>query len=244
MTPTWLTIFLDLPVARHEAGTHFWQAATGYDVSASRGPNGEFATLVPPVGDPHLRLQRTDAREPGVHLDLHVGDVDRAVTDAVDLGATVVAFPGHAVLRSPAGFTFCLVEATSTMAAAPPADWSTHASRVDQLTLDIAYDAWAAEQAFWSALTGWSVRAGSMPEFARLDTPSDLPVRMLLQRLETGATHGHVDVATDDRGREVARLESHGARVVRYTARWTVLTGPDGSTLCVTDRRPETGLLS
>ena len=46
-----------------------------------------------------------------------------------------------------------LVPAASAEAA-PPADWGTHRSRVDQLTIDIAHDAWDAEQAFWSGLTG------------------------------------------------------------------------------------------
>jgi hypothetical protein len=243
MTPSWLTIFLDLPAARHEQGARFWQAATGYGLSPTRGEHDEFATLVPPTGDAHLRIQRTAADEPGAHLDLHVADLDLAIAHAEGQGAELVARPGHAVLRSPAGFGFCLVTAAGS-GATPPTDWGTHRSRVDQLTVDIAYDAGEAEQAFWSGLTGWQVRRGSMPEFARLGTPADLPVRILLQRLEEGETHGHVDVATDDRGREVARLETHGATVARTEAGWTVLTGPDGSTLCVTDRRPETGLLT
>jgi hypothetical protein len=244
MTPSWLTIFLDLPAARREQGARFWQAATGYGLSPSRGEQHEFATLVPPTGDAHLRIQRTGAEEPGVHLDLHVADVDLALAHALDRGAELVARPGHAILRSPAGFVFCLVTATGTERTTPPTDWGTHRSRVDQLTVDVAYDAWEAEQSFWSGLTGWQVRRGSRPEYARLGTPAELPVRILLQRLDEGETHGHVDVAADDRGREVARLESHGARVTRRERGWTVLTGPDGSTLCVTDRRPETGLLS
>jgi hypothetical protein len=243
MTPTWLTVFLDLPAARHERGTLFWRAATGASLSPARGEHDEFATLVPPAGDAHLRIQRTAADVPGVHLDLHVADLDGAVAEARDRGAELVARPGHAVLRSPAGFPFCLVPAASAEAA-PPADWGTHRSRVDQLTIDIAHDAWDAEQAFWSGLTGWPVWSGSRPEFTRLGTPAELPVRILLQRLDEGGTHGHVDVATDDREREVARLETHGAQVARREAHWTVMTGPDGSTLCVTDRRPETGLLS
>jgi hypothetical protein len=246
MTPSWLTIFLDLPAEQHEGGARFWQAATGYGLSPSRGAQDEFATLVPPRGDAHLKLQRTDGDRAGVHLDVHVADLDRAVGDAEARGAELVARPGHAILRSPAGFVFCLVpdDGREAAEATPPTDWGTHRSRVDQLTVDIAHDDWEAEQAFWSGLTGWPVRRGSLPEFARLGTPAELPVRILLQRLDEGETRGHVDIATDDRDREVTRLESHGADVVRRARGWTVLTGPEGSTLCVTHRRPETGLLS
>ena len=239
--PFWLTIFLDLPAERHERGTAFWQAATGYGLSPSRGEQDEFATLVPPDGDAHLKLQRTAADQPGVHLDVHVRDLDEAVAEATAQGAELLARPGHALLRSPAGFVFCLVTEPNQRAA-PAADWGTHRSRVDQLTVDIAPDAWGPETAFWSHLTGWAVRTGSRPEFARLDTPAELPVRILLQRRGHGGTSGHLDIATDDRAREIARLEGHGAARLRDGDGWTVLTGPDGSTLCVTDRRPDTGL--
>jgi hypothetical protein len=241
MAPYWLTIFLDLPADRHDAGTRFWQAATGYGLSAARGDQGEFATLVPPAGDAHLKLQRTGGGEPGTHLDLHVADLDAALGHAIEQGAELVARPGHAVLRSPAGFVFCLV-GEADAEPAPPADWGTHRSRVDQLAIDVAHDAWDAETAFWSGLTGWHVQRGSMPEFARLATPAELPVRILLHRLDDGTTHGHVDIAADDRGQEVERLTAHGADQTRRHAEWTVMTGPDGSTFCVTDRRPDTGL--
>ena len=242
MVPSWLTIFLDLPAAQHERGVDFWRAATGYDLSPTRGEHDEFSTLVPPVGDAHLKLQRTSASVPGVHLDVHVDDLDRAVAQASEHGARLLAQPGHAVLRSPAGFVFCLVTEPNAEPA-PPSGWGAHRSRVDQLTIDIAYDAWETETEFWSGLTGWPVLRGSRPEFARLGTPAELPVRILLQRLDDGATKGHVDIATDDRSREVERLTAHGAEPVRPGAGWTVMTGPDGSTFCVTDRLPDTGLL-
>jgi hypothetical protein len=54
-----LTIFLDLPDASHPAGSEFWRAATGYGPSQSRGVLGEFAILVPPDGDAHLRTHDT-----------------------------------------------------------------------------------------------------------------------------------------------------------------------------------------
>src|SRR3954469_3700280 len=83
---SWVTAFLDLPPAVHEAGTRFWAAVTGYAVSPARGDDGEFTTLLPPVGDPYLKLQRTGAGgaevtgprgPPGLHLPTAPGPAAR-----------------------------------------------------------------------------------------------------------------------------------------------------------------------
>ena len=238
----WLTLFLDVPEAGHEAAREFWSAASGYGLSPSRGDDGEFATFLPPSGDAHLRLQRIGAWDFRVHLDLHVDHLDAAVEHAVAAGAELIARPGHAVLRSPAGFVFCLVPAHGESRAAEPAEWDGHRSRPDQLAVDVAHDAWDREQRFWSDLTGWAVVPSSRPEFARLRTPAAFPVRILLHRLGTGATSGHLDLATDDRTAEVERLGRLGAVAAGGGPGWTVMTGPDGSAFCVTDRDPDTGL--
>jgi hypothetical protein len=244
MKPVWLTAFVDLAAVDHAAGTAFWQAATGSRLSPSRGAHGEFATLLPPSGSPWLRLQRV-ASTSGTHLDLHVTDLDEAVDHAVAVGATLVARPGHAVLRSPAGYPFCLV--TSRESALPePVAWPDgHLSRVDQLSIDIPAAAYETEIAFWRDLTGWPVVPNAtLPEFTRLTTPPTMPLRILLQRLGDGVVGGHLDVATSDRPREVARLEALGATVTGEGRHWTVLGSPAGTALCVTDRNPIVGLLS
>ncbi|MBO0842210.1 MAG: VOC family protein, partial [Nocardioides sp.] len=58
MSPTWLTLFIDLAPDEHALGTTFWLGTTGYTLSPVRGEHGEFTTLVPPHGDDHLRIQR------------------------------------------------------------------------------------------------------------------------------------------------------------------------------------------
>ena len=58
MTVKWLTAFLDFPAASFETGATFWSRVTGSSVSAARGERGQFATLIPPEGDPFLRLQQ------------------------------------------------------------------------------------------------------------------------------------------------------------------------------------------
>ncbi|GAA1871340.1 VOC family protein [Myceligenerans crystallogenes] len=241
--PRWLTLFLDIPAANHEAGCAFWQAATGHAMSSPRGTHGEFATLVPPAGDAHLRIQSIRTGEFRVHVDLHVDDLDAAVEHALAVGAHLVARPDHAILRSPAGFVFCLVTGHGGTTRATPANWGDHRSLPDQLTVDVAHDAWEREKTFWSELTGWTVAPSARPEFARLRTPPTLPVRVLLQRLDDGATTGHLDIATDHRAAEVARLTRLGARELSGGPSWTVMTGPDHSIFCVTDRDPATGLL-
>ena len=44
----WLTIFLDFPAGSFDPGVAFWGAVTGYGLSAARGADGQFATLMPP----------------------------------------------------------------------------------------------------------------------------------------------------------------------------------------------------
>lgn len=98
----WTTGFLDGPDRRAEP---FWQAVTGSTLSGRRD-GSRFATLLPPAGDPYLRVQLTGP-PPGCHLDLHVDDVPAGTHGAVALGAAVVADHGSlVVLRSPAGLVF------------------------------------------------------------------------------------------------------------------------------------------
>lgn len=241
---SWLTVFVDLVPAEHEAGLRFWEGLTGDQRSAARGEHDEFVTLLPDEGAAHLRVQRAGGAS-GVHLDLHVTDLDAATECAVAAGAMVVARPGHVVLLSPAGFGFCLVRPLDGAVRTPPRRWPDgHRSIVDQLTIDVAADAWADECRFWGQLTGWTVASSSRPEMARLHTPATMPVRVLLQRLGDGPTGGHLDIATDDRDAEVGRVLALGATVTARHEHWTVLAPPAGPALCVTPRDPATGLLA
>ena len=239
---TRLTFFLDLAPEDHAAATSFWQAATGYDPSSSRGEHDEFASLLPPAGDDHLRLQRLGAGPSRTHLDVHVDDLAAAEAHALSCGATVLRSGAYVSLLSPGGYPFCLVTAPAGAPSRPTTWPDGHCSRAEQLCLDIAPSAYDAECAFWAALTGWPTRYTG-GEFTRLRVPEELGTRVLLQRLEQeeGAVRGHLDVATDDRPAEVARLEAVGATVERANDEWTVLRPPAGPVLCVTDRDPETG---
>ncbi|MEW1953378.1 VOC family protein [Terrabacter sp. NPDC080008] len=249
---SWLTAFLDLPPDVHAVGTRFWAAVTGYAVSPPRGDEAEFTTLLPPVGDPFLKIQRTGCGEgptdPGVHLDLHVASAPESAARAEGLGAQVVdrSEHGYVVLRSPGGFTFCFVH-EQLLERPLPTRWpQQHESIVDQVALDIPAGDYDGECGFWSALTGWPVRRSvSRPELRHLVRPDGIPLRLLLQRLDaaSGPVTGHVDLACDDRPTEVHRHVGLGATVVAdHGGGWTTLRDPAGLLYCVTDRDPRSGL--
>lgn len=246
----WTTAFLDGPADGWAATLAHWQAVTAGTLSAFRGPDEEFVTVLPPTGDAFLRAQRTRSGPPGVHLDLHVPDVRAAADVAVALGAREVAASGHVVLTSPGGMPFCFVRPGEHGHRPAPRRWlaaagaAPHTSLVDQYAIDVPADRWAAEAAFWPALTGWAPRpAASAATLVPLERPAGLPLRILLQRLDepTGPARAHLDVACDDRDAETARHVALGARVERVRERWTVLVDPAGRRYCLTDRDPVTG---
>jgi hypothetical protein len=253
----WLTLFLDFPAEAFDAGVTFWREVTGSDLSPFRGAAGEFATLLPPDGDAYLRVQRTADGSGGCHLDLHAdpaaGTVDQAAERAVALGATVRhVSEGLVIAESPGGFTFCLVrwhgENHGENMVPPPASLDTGgASRADQLCLDIAPDAFERECAFWTALTGWDLRAGTRPEFAYLDRPAALPVRLLLQRRDRAdpldQVTGHVDFACASHELLAARHAASGARILSASRHWITMADPTGRLYCLTGRDPQTGRL-
>ncbi len=242
MTVRWVTAFLDLPEEHHDDAADFWSAVTGYALSARRGADGEFTTLVPPDGVDHLRLQRV-ADGARVHLDLHVDDVDAAADRAEGLGATAVdrSAGGLAVLRSPGGFTFCLVPGAAGVRTAPTTWPDGRTSYVDQVCLDVPPSRYDAELAFWTDLTGWQrrdPRPGS--EFGRVTGPPEQPLFLLLQRLddEQKAVTAHLDWSASDPEAEVAAHVAAGAEVEGRFRGWTVLRDPAGTAYCVTHRRP------
>jgi hypothetical protein len=100
MKPFWVSGFVDLEPAAYDVGLAFWRDVTGWSVSGSRGETGEFVSLVPPVGDPHLLVQRLDSGGSRIHVDLHVEDPRAAADRAVALGAREVADPRPAASRS------------------------------------------------------------------------------------------------------------------------------------------------
>ncbi|MCX6395879.1 MAG: VOC family protein [Propionibacteriales bacterium] len=227
MTTAWITAFIDVPASRHAVASTFWAGVTGSSLSRSRGANGEFSTIVPPDGDPYLRVQRLGSGTAGVHLDLHAPDRDFAPT------------------RSPGGLPFCWNEGEPGTRPLPRIWAGGQTSLVDQVCIDVPPGLWESECAFWAESTGWELRDGSRPEFRSLTRPSEIPLRVLLQRLDDseGPVRAHLDIATSDRAAETDRHRGLGARVESTRQNWTVLRDPAGSLYCITDRDPYTGVL-
>jgi catechol 2,3-dioxygenase-like lactoylglutathione lyase family enzyme len=242
----WVWIFIDRPRSVFGAAARFWAGASGTLLSPRRGEHGEFATLVPARGDAYLKLQGV-LEGGGAHLDFEVADLAAAADEALALGARVLLRErdGLTVLASPAGQPFCLTrwhgQSQWPPAVAVPGGART---RVDQVCLDLAPDAFTSESAFWSSFTGWDLRSAGSSEFVRLATPAHLPVRILIQRRdEPGQAAAHPDVACSDVAAVRAWHERLGARYVRQGRGWTVMRDPTGGLYCLTPRSPETGLV-
>jgi hypothetical protein len=241
-----LSAFLDLAADEHAHGLELWERLTGYERSATRGDDKEFVTLEPPDGAGFLRVQRLASGASRVHLDLHVEDPRAAALEALGLGAAMVAEErGYLTLTSPGGFTFCFVP--HRVGDVPRATtWPDgNRSRVDQVCLDIPPSSYAREFAFWEDITSWEPRPPRPDdEFARLTPPPGQPLQLLLQRLDQDepAVRAHLDWCATDRDVEVERHVAAGSTFVqRFDRGWTVLTGPDGFTYCVTERSPQEG---
>lgn len=219
---TWLTAFLDLPADEFDEAVAFWQAVTGYAVSAPRGEHDEFATLVPPSGDAYLRVQRVDSGSSGIHLDVHAVDQP---------------FEVH---RSPGGLPFCLVSGAESVRPDPVTWADGNRSMVDQVCIDIPPEVYDEECAFWAEVTGWEPFARGVSEFRRLRKPDGQPLNILLQRLDSpgGPVRAHLDLSADDRQAEIRRHETLGATVERVHEAWTVMKPPAGPVYCITRRVP------
>ncbi len=245
MTVSWITAFLDLPAPAFDASVAFWRAATGSSISASRGERGEFATLLPSTGDAHLRVQRTEDGPPGVHLDLHTDDVRGLAAHAVQLGAQIVEDRGYVVLRSPAGLTWCAVPHHGESRRSVAVRSAGGASLLDQVCIDVPHERFEAECAFWSAVTGWALLAGSRPEFAAIERPDAMPIRFLLQRLRPDdagtAARAHPDLAcgADVDGLVAEHVSLGAVRLARPEgAPWQPMRDPSGLVYCLTPRPP------
>jgi hypothetical protein len=244
MTIGWLTAMLDSPPETSAASERFWRRVTGTRLSPRRGPRDEFATLVPPAGDPLLKVQRVGQSIPGgLHLDVHTDDV-RGLAARVDAlgGSTSHHVLGYVICGSPGGMTFCLVGHPGRRRPDPVGPPGAR-SLLDQVVLEVPPSQWDSEREFWAALTGWDTGPRTPAELAPLARSDGMPLRLLLERLdeEQYTVTGHLDLACDDHDAETARHQDLGARLVRRTPSWTMLRDPAGRGYRLTRRDVETG---
>lgn len=242
----WVYAFVDRPKDRFAKAHDFWAAVTGTRLSAFRGEDDQFVTLLPEGADAFLKAQAVEGPG-GAHLDFAVEDVPAKASEARALGATPVhAEEGLEVLRSPGGQLFCVVRWEGEKVRPAPLgapDGTT--SRLDQVSLDVPPAVFEAEKAFWPAFTGWSDRPGSRPEFHLVEPDPRLPIRILLQRLdEDGPATAHQDFSCSDLDADRVRHERLGAEAVWRGPHWIVMKDPAGGTYCLTIRNPATGDLT
>ncbi|MGW7074953.1 VOC family protein [Streptomyces sp. NPDC054866] len=242
----WVYAFVDRPKDRFAKAHDFWAAVTGTRLSAFRGDDDQFVTLLPDGADAFLKAQAVEGPG-GAHLDFAVEDVAAKASEARALGATpVFAEEGLEVLRSPGGQLFCVVKWEGERARPEPLaapDGTT--SRLDQVCLDVPPAVFEAEKAFWPAFTGWPERPGSRPEFHLVEPTPRLPIRILLQRLDAAGPPGaHPDFSCSDPEADRVRHEALGAETVWRGPHWIVMRDPAGGTYCLTIRDPQTGALT
>jgi hypothetical protein len=103
-------VCLDIPPSRYDAEVAFWSGLlTGW--SARPGSLPEFHVVAPPAGLPvRVLLQRLGTERPAsAHLDLACADIEKTGAEHERLGAVRLSRGSHwAVLRDPAGGTYCL----------------------------------------------------------------------------------------------------------------------------------------
>jgi hypothetical protein len=123
-------------------------------------------------------------------------------------------------------------------------DGAATASQARQLCLDIPPGQFGRECSFWSALTGWELKPGPVPEYVFLQRPADLPVSLLFQRRGSAVpgdrVSGHVDMRCSGQPAVLARHVAAGARVVARFPWWIVLRDPVHRLYCLTTRDPVT----
>lgn len=238
---------LAVPADRFEVDRSFWAAVSA--TTALVEPDAEgLITLVPGTGDTYLAMLPLRSQSGGCRPILHVDEPAGVCQQAVGLGGRVQRHgPAATWMRSPAGLLFGITAWRGASHRPPPASWAAgQRSLVDQVCLDVPPAAFKAECDFWAALTGSEHRLGAREEFRYLPRPTDMPLRLVLQRLDDASAHAarsHLDLACSDVNAEIRRHEALGATVVYEGAVWTTLRDPAGIDYCVTGRDPDTGTL-
>jgi predicted enzyme related to lactoylglutathione lyase len=233
----------------------FWSGVLGYEPQ-ERGES--WAAVDMDGGGPELFFKlspKSPTIELPVHLDVNVPDREAAVERLVRLGAKIVVTKTQeagelketwTVMRDPEGNGFC-VQGPDPRRPRPYIGNITFACAEPRRVVG----------PFWARALGW--REQEIPDDflqmlrdANVDVDRELDAyyairesdtsapRLLFQRREKSrpASHPiHLDVAADDRRREVERLVAAGASIAETKTHgdrtWTVLRDPEGTPFCV-----------
>ncbi|MBL9100774.1 MAG: VOC family protein [Myxococcales bacterium] len=116
-----------------------------------------------------------------------------------------------------------------------------HHSRLAGFIIDCKDTPPDAAAAFWGPALGMQALGDDGFGYAELRS-GERDLHIEVQRVDH-ASRVHIDIETDDRPAEVARLEALGATRVGSGARWDIMEAPTGQRFCVVQaRRPLAGL--
>jgi hypothetical protein len=114
-----------------------------------------------------------------------------------------------------------------------------HRSRLATIVIDCKAGDLGEAVRFWSRALGYGFTVEEDGKYAAGAGPDAEP-RVLLQHVEH-ESRVHLDIETDDRAAERARLEALGARLVEEHPRgWTIMEAPTGHRFCIVrPQRPD-----
>lgn len=110
-----------------------------------------------------------------------------------------------------------------------------HRSRLSTLVIDCRGDDLAEAMRFWSGALGTEFRSDpDDPRYAVTDRADDEP-HLILQKVDH-ESRVHLDIETDDKEAERARLEALGATLVeRHPKGFLIMQAPTGQRFCLVD---------
>lgn len=106
-----------------------------------------------------------------------------------------------------------------------------HRSRIGVLCIDCQTEDLGPATEFWSSMLGMEGKVDPDGKYAVFDGHQGYP-RVLLQSVDH-APRVHLDIETDDREAECARLKALGATEVARVKRWIVMEAPTGHRFCL-----------
>jgi hypothetical protein len=106
-----------------------------------------------------------------------------------------------------------------------------HHSRLGVIVIDCKADGLADAAAFWGGALGKPVEVDADDKYAIVGAEDDRPL-VLLQAVDHDS-RVHVDIETDDRDAEAARLTALGAKEVARIKGWIVMEAPTGHRFCL-----------
>ena len=115
-----------------------------------------------------------------------------------------------------------------------------HRSRLGCLVIDCQTEDLTDAATFWAAALGGKAELDSDGKYARITGQGEITV--LLQAVDH-APRVHLDIESDDKEAEVARMTALGARVVARIKRWVVMEAPTGHRFCIVDPQGPGGTL-